>query len=49
MLTIREAMNLPALDHAKVVAGHKGLDKKIEWFHIMDIPQILPWIKKEIC
>lgn len=46
MLTIRKAMSLPALDCAKVVAGHKGLDKKIEWFHTVDIPQILPWVKK---
>ena len=46
MITVREALNLPALASAKVVAGHQGLDRKIEWFHVMDIPQIVPWIKK---
>ncbi|NPV91250.1 MAG: hypothetical protein HPY50_10825 [Firmicutes bacterium] len=46
MLTIREALNLPALASTKVIAGAQGLDRTIEWFHIIDIPQIMPWVNK---
>ncbi len=47
MITIREALKLPCLQEAKVIAGWRGLDKKIEWFHMVDIPQVEPWIKKD--
>lgn len=38
MLTVREALKLPALSAATVVAGQSGLDNVIEWVHIVDIP-----------
>ncbi|MEA4925492.1 MAG: PucR family transcriptional regulator ligand-binding domain-containing protein [Syntrophomonadaceae bacterium] len=44
--TVREALNLPSLASAKVIAGAQGLDRVIDWFHILDIPQIGPWVNK---
>lgn len=38
MLTLREALNLPAFERAKVVAGESGLDHEIRWVHIVDLP-----------
>lgn len=38
MLTVREALEMPAFDSARVVAGHDGLDNQIRWVHIVDIP-----------
>lgn len=37
MLTIREALELPVMTGARVVAGHDGLDNRIRWVHIIDI------------
>ncbi|MDR5694635.1 MAG: PucR family transcriptional regulator ligand-binding domain-containing protein [Armatimonadota bacterium] len=44
-ITIREALALEALRQVRVIAGHKGLDRKIRWVHIIDIPEILPWLR----
>lgn len=38
MLTIREALTLPALSQAMPVAGTNGVDRVIEWVHIVDMP-----------
>lgn len=38
MLTIREALELPALQGATLVAGEGGLDNPIRWVHIVDLP-----------
>jgi purine catabolism regulator len=38
MLTIREALEMPVLAPASVVAGRSGLDNQIRWVHIVDIP-----------
>lgn len=38
MLTIREALEMPAFAPARLVAGQAGLDNRIRWVHIVDIP-----------
>lgn len=38
VLTIREALEMPVLAPALVVAGRSGLDNQIRWVHIVDIP-----------
>lgn len=38
MLTVRDALHMPAFEDARVVAGHGGLDNEIRWVHIVDIP-----------
>ncbi len=37
MLTVREALELPVLSSAGVVAGHAGLDNQINWVHVVDM------------
>jgi len=44
-ITVREALTLDALRAVKIIAGHKGLDRQIRWVHIIDIPEILPWLR----
>ena len=39
MLTVREALTMPTLARASVVAGHGGLDREITGVHIIDIPE----------
>lgn len=38
MLTAREALDLPALKAAELVAGEGGLDNAVRWVHIVDLP-----------
>ena len=38
MLTVREALQLPALSLASLAAGQTGLDNQINWVHIVDMP-----------
>lgn len=45
MITVGEALGLPSLRNARVVAGQRGLSRVITWFHIIDIPQFLPWLE----
>ncbi len=45
-LTIRKALaELDVLSKAKVVAGQEGLDRVIRWVHVVDIPDIAPWVR----
>lgn len=42
-MIVGDLLELPALSSAKLIAGSDGLNRNVEWFHIIDIPQILPW------
>ena len=44
MLTLREALLLPILDGAKVVAGAAGLDRPIRWVHPVNVPNVADWL-----
>ncbi|NLU51373.1 MAG: hypothetical protein GXX10_00675, partial [Clostridiaceae bacterium] len=48
MVTVRNLLELPALRDLKVVAGKQGLDRPVEWFHIVDFPHFLPFMEGEI-
>lgn len=37
MLTVRHALDLPALASARLVAGEAGLDNAINWVHVVDM------------
>jgi len=43
MLTITQALNMEVFASAKVVAGADGLDKPIQWVHMVDIPEMAEW------
>lgn len=38
MLTVREALKLSVLSSSRLVAGEQGLDRLVEWVHIVDMP-----------
>lgn len=46
-LTIGYALqNFEIFASARVVAGHGGLDREIHWAHILDLPEITPWVRQ---
>ncbi|MDA8334104.1 MAG: PucR family transcriptional regulator ligand-binding domain-containing protein [Peptococcaceae bacterium] len=44
-ITVRQALDVPALREAKVVAGHGGLDNVISFVNIMEVPEVTKWMK----
>src|SRR5215470_14662092 len=44
-LTVRDVLSLNVLRGAKVVAGHRGLHNPIRWIHILDHPDVAPWVR----
>lgn len=49
MLTVRDALNLPAFANARLVAGGAGLSQEIQWVHIVDSAQAqYEWARKGV-
>jgi purine catabolism regulator len=44
-LTVRDLLALPSLAGAEVAAGAAGLDQLVRWVNVMEVPDILPWVK----
>jgi purine catabolism regulator len=44
-LTVRKALTLDCLAKAKLVAGHLGLDREIKFVNIMEVPEVVRWMK----
>jgi purine catabolism regulator len=44
-VTLREALKLAPLQRARVVAGAAGLDRLVSQINVMEVPDILPWVK----
>ncbi|GAB7388434.1 PucR family transcriptional regulator [Bacillaceae bacterium] len=44
-ITVREAMKIGGLSHCRVAAGEGGLDREIEFITIMEVPDIIQWLK----
>jgi purine catabolism regulator len=44
-VSLREALRLPPLLRARVVAGAAGLDRLVSQINVMEVPDILPWVK----
>jgi purine catabolism regulator len=44
-VSLREALTLAPLQRARVVAGAAGLDRLVNQINIMEVPDILPWVK----
>jgi PucR family transcriptional regulator, purine catabolism regulatory protein len=44
MLTVRDALNLPAFASATVVAGKNGLHRPINWVHNVGVPDAAQWL-----
>lgn len=44
MLTIQEALALPAFHDVRVVAGKNGLHRPIQWVHSVGVPDAATWL-----
>ncbi len=44
MLSLQEALQLPILEKARVVAGGGGLARSIRWVHVMGVPNAADWL-----
>jgi PucR family transcriptional regulator, purine catabolism regulatory protein len=42
---LREALKLAPFQRARVVAGAAGLDRLVNQVNVMEVPDILPWVK----
>ena len=46
MLTIAQALEMQVLTTATVAAGRGGLNKTIQWVHMLDIPDMVEWARE---
>src|ERR687886_2027335 len=44
---LRDALALPALSRARVLAGAAGLDHPVRYVNVMEVPDILDWVKQD--
>jgi purine catabolism regulator len=44
-LSVREVLGLRSVAAGSVVAGTGGLDAVVRWVNVMEVPDILPWVK----
>lgn len=44
-LSVREVLSVETLADAEVVAGHGGLSRMVARMNIMEVPDVLPWVK----
>jgi purine catabolism regulator len=44
-ITVEEALLLPCLSHARLLAGHDGTDRAIRVVNIMEVPDIIRWMR----
>src|SRR6188768_4008638 len=44
-LAVREVLAAPCLAQARVLAGAAGLDRVVRRLNVMEVPDILPWVK----
>jgi len=46
-LTVAGALKeIEVLSRARVVAGHGGLNRRIQWAHVVDIPDVANWVRE---
>ena len=44
---VREVLSAPILAGATVLAGASGLDRVVARVNVMEVPDILPWVKPD--
>jgi purine catabolism regulator len=44
---LREALALPALQQVRVLAGAAGLSRPVRYVNVMEVPDILDWVKPD--
>lgn len=45
LLTMAEVLRIPPLDCCSVVAGHRGLTRRVQSVNSFDAPDVVPWYK----
>lgn len=46
-ITLSRALDLPPLQHARVLAGMAGLERRVRHVNVMEVPDILPWVQPD--
>ena len=46
-ISLSRALDLPPLRAARVVAGGDGIERRIRHVNVMEVPDILPWVRPE--
>ena len=44
-MTVREVLDLAVMDSATILAGEDGLDRLVERLNMMEVPDVLPWVR----
>ena len=44
-ITVREALQIGGLASCKLVAGNSGIDKEIRYITVMEVPDVIRWLK----
>lgn len=44
-VTCKSILTLPGLEKMKIVAGKSGLNKVINWVHVIEVPEVVDWVK----
>lgn len=44
-VSVRKAMQIGGLQQCKVVAGEQGLDRTIDYITVMEVPDVIQWLK----
>lgn len=47
-ITVADALQIGAMSRCKLLAGSGGLDRKVSYIDTMEIPNIQPWLKKNL-
>jgi purine catabolism regulator len=48
MLSIVQALQMEVFSQATVVAGRGGLNKTIQWAHVVDLPEVAEWVREGV-
>ena len=46
-ISLSRALDLPPLQHARVVAGMAGVERRVRHVNVMEVPDILPWVQPD--
>jgi purine catabolism regulator len=46
-VALREVLELPALRDVRVIAGAAGLNRRVRYVNVMEVPDILDWVKPD--
>jgi purine catabolism regulator len=46
-ISVREALELPALASARLIAGDAGVDRRIRSVNMMEVPDIAQWLRED--